>query len=745
MEEVEYVAAVDLGSDTSVACRVSTKSLRTEILRNDLSNEKTPMCISFAGGQRSYGEVAMQLMTTNKNASIDSLLNFVDYAHRTPEERQNGSFTPFVGQFETHDEFGHRLQVEVNGKEYKLHGEQVLAMMLAKLGSFSNVDGKQIPLAVAIPDCFTRAQQQAVRDAAHLAGIQLKLLVTRTEAAAMDYGTKRSAESLEDSAVLLVDVGHSYASAAIYKWEGKKGVKVASACSEGISGRAVDLAIFTELEAELKEREGVSVPVGSKGAIRFMTQIRKLKESLSAVNEASITVESLVEDKDIKFKMTRDRLETICAPIAEKMASLVADVIKACSDEVLAKLKSCELIGGGMRIPFFKKAIQSSIVQDTPLAYTMDSMSAVASGAALCCAKVSQPKVAGVIRPALEQLANIVIADAHMETITEEDEEAGNEATDGGKESNVERHTAPSLLSAEALEKAKEDEAHFREMDEKMRELHHAKNLLESRIFEARGLANGSLPHSDLVDKAACNKAADEFEEWLFDYETGGSSPDITAAEYKTKLEELNKALEPACADYLAKIEEDRAKHDAEMEESAKQAAAEQEANGGKDDHDNRKLKKPERMRKVVLNKEEGNTLFKDGNYEAAALRYIRALQHCDKFFDLSPEDEKEVDSIKLSLHLNSAQCHIKVKNFPQASKSATAALEIDSNSAKGLFRLAFAQENLKEFAAAKKNLTKAKELAPEDVAVQKLMERVEAQIKREKAKERAMAKRMFG
>jgi tetratricopeptide (TPR) repeat protein len=58
--------------------------------------------------------------------------------------------------------------------------------------------------------------------------------------------------------------------------------------------------------------------------------------------------------------------------------------------------------------------------------------------------------------------------------------------------------------------------------------------------------------------------------------------------------------------------------------------------------------------------------LFKGGNFRPAAARYHKALTHCAKFFDLSPEDEKEVSQLKLSLYLNLAQCYIKLDNWEQ-------------------------------------------------------------------------------
>ena len=83
-------------------------------------------------------------------------------------------------------------------------------------------------------------------------------------------------------------------------------------------------------------------------------------------------------------------------------------------------------------------------------------------------------------------------------------------------------------------------------------------------------------------------------------------------------------------------------------------------------------------MRLVVKNKEEGTELFKGGNFRPAAARYHKSLSHAAKFFDLGPEDEKEVKNIKTLLYLNLASCYIKLENWDQVVRNCDFALELD-------------------------------------------------------------------
>mmetsp|Transcript_649 Transcript_649/g.1015 ORF Transcript_649/g.1015 Transcript_649/m.1015 type:complete len:293 (-) Transcript_649:538-1416(-) len=185
------------------------------------------------------------------------------------------------------------------------------------------------------------------------------------------------------------------------------------------------------------------------------------------------------------------------------------------------------------------------------------------------------------------------------------------------------------------------------------------------------------------------------------------------------------------------------------FEAAAAAAAAEKAANGEDEDHDTRRLKYPDRLRLVMKNKEEGTELFQGQNWRPAAARYNKALTHAAKFVDLSPEQREEVNAVKLSLHLNIAQCWLKItdaeNHLTQAIRSCDEALELDPNSVKALYRRAFAKEAKGDYDGAKADLKKAGELAPDDTAVPKLMARVDAQLARQKAKEKKMYGKMFG
>ena len=149
------------------------------------------------------------------------------------------------------------------------------------------------------------------------------------------------------------------------------------------------------------------------------------------------------------------------------------------------------------------------------------------------------------------------------------------------------------------------------------------------------------------------------------------------------------------------------------------------------------KKKRVIRMDIVMKNKNEANELFSDKNYRHAAARYAKALTHASKFFDLNPEEQKEVNDVKLSLHLNIALAYIKLEKYDNALQSCNEALKIDESNGKALYRRATVYYNKRKFEDAIGDLKKAENLAPEDKAVLKLQKLVMRKLRNRKRRRR--------
>lgn len=275
--------------------------------------------------------------------------------------------------------------------------------------------------------------------------------------------------------------------------------------------------------------------------------------------------------------------------------------------------------------------------------------------------------------------------------------------------------------------------------DQEVRQLLAERNSMEAYMYDVK--SSVSRKHGYLIDAAKLNLKMEEYENWLWDNPPESTTLDQLKAQYQLIQTEMSELM----TTFNETVAAEKAQFEKQLEDESQKAAAERELEGEDEDHDNRRLKKADRMRLVVKNKEEGNELFKGGNFRPAAARYHKALTHASKFFDLSPDDEIEVNQLKLSLYLNLAQCYIKLENWDNTLRNCDDALNIDANNSKALFRRSVVWEAKKDYEKALDDLKRAEELNPEDKLIVKAKEKILKLIAKEKEKEKKMWGKAFG
>mmetsp|Transcript_8770 Transcript_8770/g.22250 ORF Transcript_8770/g.22250 Transcript_8770/m.22250 type:complete len:190 (-) Transcript_8770:89-658(-) len=133
--------------------------------------------------------------------------------------------------------------------------------------------------------------------------------------------------------------------------------------------------------------------------------------------------------------------------------------------------------------------------------------------------------------------------------------------------------------------------------------------------------------------------------------------------------------------------------------------------------------------------KEEGNKLFKAGQWEEAIELYSDALDFCP-----------DTDDFKYSAAVflcNRAACFLQLGHLEDVVEDCTDALELEPRYVKALIRRAKAHEQLEDLDAALADLAKVLEIDPSLHAVRQDHKRLDAQIKEknEKLKDEMMGK----
>nr|POE91607.1 peptidyl-prolyl cis-trans isomerase fkbp62 [Quercus suber] len=138
-----------------------------------------------------------------------------------------------------------------------------------------------------------------------------------------------------------------------------------------------------------------------------------------------------------------------------------------------------------------------------------------------------------------------------------------------------------------------------------------------------------------------------------------------------------------------------------------------------------------EKIEAAGKKKEEGNALFKVGKYERASKRYEKAVRFIEYDSSFSDVEKQQAKVLKITCNLNNAACKLKLKDYKQAEKLCTKALEVDSKNVKALYRRAQAYIQLVDLDLAEQDIKKAFEIDPDNRDV-----KLEYKILKEKVRE---------
>lgn len=83
-------------------------------------------------------------------------------------------------------------------------------------------------------------------------------------------------------------------------------------------------------------------------------------------------------------------------------------------------------------------------------------------------------------------------------------------------------------------------------------------------------------------------------------------------------------------------------------------------------------METPEKLETAAKRKEDGNALFKAGNYARAAKRYEKAVKLIEYDSSFDDEQKKQAKALKISCNLNMAACKLKLKDYKEAVKLTT-------------------------------------------------------------------------
>lgn len=379
------VVGLDVGNENAIVGVARQRGI--DVVLNEESKRETPAMVSFAEKQRFLGTAAAASSTMNPKNTISQIKRLVGRKFHDPDVQRDLRLFPF--SVTEGPDGTPQINVQYLGEHRSFTPTQLLAMVLANLKGIaeSNLGTPVLDCVIGIPVYFTELQRRAYLDAAQIAGLHPLRLMHETTATALAYGIyKTDLPETDPINVAFVDVGHASLQVCIAAF--KKGqLKILShSFDRSLGGRDFDEVLFNHFAAKFKEEYKIDVVSNPRASQRLRAGCEKMKKVLSANPEAPLSIECLMDEKDVRGFIKRDEFERLAAPILDRVRGPCE---KALADANLTadRIHAVEVVGSGSRVPAILKILTSVFGREG--GRTLNASECIARGCALQCAMLS--------------------------------------------------------------------------------------------------------------------------------------------------------------------------------------------------------------------------------------------------------------------------------------------------------------------------------------------------------------------
>jgi len=369
----EKIIGIDLGTTNS--CVSIMEGDEAIVVPNSEGGRTTPSVVAFTkDGERLVGTIAKRQAATNPENTIFSIKRFMGRRHS--EVMAEEKDVPYKVGENTKGE----VIVKIGDKQYT--PPEISAMIIQKMKQTAeDYLGQPVQKAViTVPAYFNDSQRQATKDAGRIAGLEVMRIINEPTAASLAYGLDKKKEEK----IAVFDLGGGTFDISILEiGDGVFEVKSTNGDTH-LGGDNFDQKIIDYIADEFKKENGIDLRKDQMALQRLKEAGEKAKCELSTATETDVNLPFVTADasgpKHLQMKITRAKLEQICADLIEKTKQPCFNAIKDAGisasdiDEVI-------LVGGMTRMPKVQEIVKEIFGKDPHKGVNPDEV--VAIGAAI--------------------------------------------------------------------------------------------------------------------------------------------------------------------------------------------------------------------------------------------------------------------------------------------------------------------------------------------------------------------------
>ena len=295
--------------------------------------------------------------------------------------------------------------------------EELLAMELTNIKhNAEKMAGSGLVIrnaVITVPTFSTADERRAVELAAELAGLNVMGLISDGLSVGLHYATSRDFPNIDmgdqPEYHLVYDMGAGSTTATVLKFQARnvkdvgkfnKTIQEVNVVGTGwdrtLGGDVFNDLIVNDMVEKFTETSGAkskgieadAVKRHGRTMAKLWREAERLRQVLSANSASSATLESLFEDEDLRYKLSRSDFEKLAAPYIEGVGLPLQKAVQNAKLEI-GDLNSIVIHGGAVRTPFIQSQLESLAGDSAKLRSNVNADEAAAFGAAFKAAGLS--------------------------------------------------------------------------------------------------------------------------------------------------------------------------------------------------------------------------------------------------------------------------------------------------------------------------------------------------------------------
>lgn len=350
---MSHAVGIDLGTSNSAVAVIDADG-RPRILTTPEGATTLPSLVWFSPSGPVVGEAAREGLDHSPDVTIFGVKRLMGRRFDHPDVRRLARVLPY------------ELVAAPNGytmialgQGQTISPEEVSALVLLELRRIAErfLGGPVVEAVITVPAWFDTAQRQATKDAAEIAGLRVRRLLSEPTAAAFGHGAHRG----ERRRFVVCDLGGGTFDVAVVDVDSGVFEVLSTTGDSFLGGDDVDRAIVENLVRDVRVGKGLDVSADAGAVDRLRVAAQRAKHDLSAEMATKLHIPELVllpSGRAVEYSrsLRRDEIELWSSPLFRRLESPCRDALVRASrspdqvDEVL-------LVGGMTRMPAVRRQL----------------------------------------------------------------------------------------------------------------------------------------------------------------------------------------------------------------------------------------------------------------------------------------------------------------------------------------------------------------------------------------------------